>query len=75
LGNLRERPLSEIYREDPVLREIRGTQFQGRCGRCEYADLCGGSRARAYAASGDPLGEDPACIHQPLAEPSLPLPA
>ena len=39
--------------------------FAGRCGRCEYADLCGGSRARAYAATGDPLGEDPACTHQP----------
>jgi radical SAM protein len=65
LGNVRSQPLSAIYREDPLLRAIRGARFGGRCGRCEYADLCGGSRARAYAASGDPLGEDPACAYQP----------
>ena len=67
LGNLRERPLSEIYRDNEVLREIRGTAFEGRCGRCEYADLCGGSRARAFAVDGNPLGEDPACIYEPVA--------
>jgi len=62
---MRERPLSAIYRDNQLLRQIRAAQFSGRCGRCEYADLCGGSRARAYAASGDPLGEDPACPFQP----------
>jgi radical SAM protein len=75
LGNLRERPLSEIYRDNEVLREIRGTAFEGRCGRCEYADLCGGSRARAFAVDGNPLGEDPACVYEPvagLAEASVP---
>lgn len=61
LGNVRTRSVSDIYRSDPVLRRIRAADFTGRCGLCEYADLCGGSRARAYAASGDPLGEDPAC--------------
>ena len=40
-------------------------EFGGRCGVCEYADLCGGSRARAYAATGDPLAEDPACPYVP----------
>lgn len=68
LGNLRERPLSEIYRDNEVLREIRGTAFEGRCGRCEYADLCGGSRARAFAVDGNPLGEDPACVYEPVAD-------
>ena len=48
-----------------LLRKIRDAEFTGRCGRCEYADLCGGSRARAFAASGDPLGEDPACPYEP----------
>ena len=67
LGNLRDRPLNAIYRDDALLQQIRGTRFRGRCGRCEYADLCGGSRARAFAASGDPLGEDPACVFQPEA--------
>jgi radical SAM protein with 4Fe4S-binding SPASM domain len=65
LGNVREQPLSEIYRDTPLLRQIRAAEFSGRCGRCPYADLCGGSRARAYAASGDPLGEDPACPYLP----------
>ncbi len=65
LGNLRERPLSEIYRDDPLLRQIRAAEFSGRCGDCAYADLCGGSRARAFAATGDPLGEDPACMYLP----------
>ena len=65
LGNVRNRQLADIYRDDPLLVAIRGAKFTGRCGRCEYADLCGGSRARAYATSGDPLGEDPACPYQP----------
>jgi radical SAM protein len=68
LGNLRERPLREIYRDDPLLRRIRAAEFSGRCGSCPYADLCGGSRARAFAASGDPLGEDPACSFVPAVE-------
>ncbi len=61
LGNIRTSSLSEIYRGDPLLRAIRAARFTGRCGGCEYADLCGGSRARAYAATGDPLADDPAC--------------
>jgi radical SAM protein with 4Fe4S-binding SPASM domain len=72
LGNMRDQPLVEIYRDNPLLRSIRAARFTGRCGRCEYADLCGGSRARAYAASGDPLGEDPACPYQPAPQPGRP---
>lgn len=65
LGNIRDRPLRTIYRHSPLLVSIRTGQFTGRCGRCQYTDLCGGSRARAYASSGDPLSEDPACPYQP----------
>ncbi len=65
LGNVRDQPLRTIYRDNPLLRSIRAAEFTGRCGRCEHADLCGGSRARAFAASGDPLAEDPACSYQP----------
>lgn len=65
VGNVRERSLVELYRASPLLRDIRAARFHGRCGACEYAELCGGSRARAYAASGDPLGEDPACAYVP----------
>ena len=63
LGNIRNRSLAAIYREDPLLLDIRAARFTGRCGSCEYADLCGGSRARAYAATGDPLADDPACVY------------
>lgn len=65
LGSVRDSPLAEIYRTNPTLLDIRSMRFTGRCGHCEYADLCGGSRARAYATSGDPLGEDEACAYQP----------
>ncbi|MFZ0322777.1 MAG: TIGR04053 family radical SAM/SPASM domain-containing protein [Actinomycetes bacterium] len=65
LGSVRDRPLADIYREHPTLRAIRAAQFSGKCGVCEFSDLCGGSRARAYAASGDPLGSDPACPYEP----------
>jgi AdoMet-dependent heme synthase len=65
LGSVRTRPLRELYLDDPLLKSIRAARFTGRCGRCEYADLCGGSRARAYAATGDPLGDDPACLYRP----------
>ena len=61
LGDIRERDLVSLYREHPLLKDIRAARFTGRCGECEYRDNCGGSRARAFALSSDPLGEDPAC--------------
>jgi len=63
LGSVRDKTVLDIYRDDPVLKAIRRAEFPGRCGHCEYADECGGSRARAYAATGDPLADDPACQH------------
>lgn len=65
LGNVRERDIVELYRSHPTLRAIRAATFAGRCGVCEFSDVCGGSRARAFATSGDALGEDPACAYQP----------
>jgi AdoMet-dependent heme synthase len=65
LGNVKKESVVDLYRNHPMLRAIRKGEFQGRCGRCEFSTLCGGSRSRAYAASGDPLGEDPACAYQP----------
>src|SRR5665213_718650 len=62
LGNVRNQSLVEIYRDHPVLRKIRDATFVGVCGACEHAQLCGGSRARSFASSGDPLGSDPGCI-------------
>ena len=65
LGNVRKESIVGLYRDSPLLEDIRAARFRGRCGACEYADLCGGSRARAFAASGDPLGEDPGCAYAP----------
>lgn len=65
LGNVRSDDVVRVYREHPLLRRLRGAELGGRCGRCPYRERCGGSRARAYAATGDPLGEDPACAYQP----------
>ncbi len=65
-GNVLEQGFTEIWRTSPVFRELRDLyKLQGRCGRCEFKELCGGCRCRAYAAFGDYLQEDPACTYQP----------
>jgi radical SAM protein len=65
-GNIRETPLAEIYRNAPIFKALRDTsQLEGKCGACEYKEICGGSRARAYALTGDPLAQEPCCIYQP----------
>src|SRR5690606_17676787 len=61
-GNVRTERVADVYRSSPLFRELRDTSLlRGRCGRCRYADLCGGSRARAYGVSGSYLDEDPLC--------------
>jgi radical SAM protein len=65
-GNIRETPLQEIYQHAPIFRALRDTaQLKGKCGACEYKEICGGSRARSYAVAGDPLAQEPCCIYQP----------
>ncbi len=65
-GNVRRRPLGEIYRDSPLLRALRNpAAWHGRCGRCEFGRVCGGSRSRAYAATQDPTGDDPLCAYMP----------
>ena len=65
-GSIRSQPFTEIYRSSPLLRSLRDPeQLQGRCGRCEYRSVCGGSRSHAFAVTGDPLAEDPTCAYQP----------
>lgn len=64
-GNVRMEPVASIYRESPLFRSLRDpAALTGRCGRCRFAELCGGSRARAYAATGSPLGDDPLCTFE-----------
>jgi radical SAM protein with 4Fe4S-binding SPASM domain len=64
LGNVRESSLIDVYRNHDLLHSIRAAQFEGACGCCEHADLCGGSRSRAFAMYGDPLASDPGCVQQ-----------
>lgn len=61
LGNVRRDRLIDIYKQDSLLRKIRESSFSGKCGTCKFREVCGGSRARAFSISGDPLGEDPLC--------------
>ncbi len=67
LGNVRRQGLMAIYQDHELLRTIRAGKFRGPCGECEAVDLCGGSRARAYASRGDPLASDPSCPYAPHA--------
>lgn len=65
-GNVLEQSFSEIWHTSPVLQQLRDPdRLKGRCGRCEFRELCGGCRCRAYAAHDDYLQEDPACTYQP----------
>ncbi|MFQ5701802.1 MAG: radical SAM protein [Acidobacteriota bacterium] len=63
---LRRRPFREIWETSPRFVELRArSRLGGRCGLCEYRDLCGGCRARALAVLRDPMDEDPSCTHKP----------
>ncbi|HEX7083812.1 MAG TPA: TIGR04053 family radical SAM/SPASM domain-containing protein [Gaiellaceae bacterium] len=65
-GNVRRDDLVDVYRNHPLFRSLRDPDLLGgRCGACAFRDRCGGSRARAYAATGDPLAEDPGCAYHP----------
>lgn len=73
-GNVRTDDLVAVYRDHPLFRDLRDpARLQGRCGACEFRDRCGGSRARAWAASGGPFAEDPGCAWQPAGRRTAPL--
>lgn len=66
VGNVRDRGFSELYTHAPLFEAFRDpSRLGGDCGACEYRALCGGCRARAYAATGDPLAEEPDCAYEP----------
>lgn len=66
MGNVRHDQLLDVYRNAPMFKALHNPNlFKGKCGRCEYRALCGGSRARAFAATGDPLASDPFCHYEP----------
>ena len=65
-GNVREQPLADIYRRSELFRELRDPdRLLGRCGHCEYRRICGGSRSRAFALTGNHLATDPWCGYEP----------
>ncbi|MCL5742791.1 MAG: TIGR04053 family radical SAM/SPASM domain-containing protein [Acidobacteria bacterium] len=65
-GNVLHASLVDVYRNSELFRSLRDTGKRGgKCGICEYQKICGGSRSRAYALSGDYLAEDPRCVYQP----------
>jgi radical SAM protein with 4Fe4S-binding SPASM domain len=64
-GNVRATPLERLYRAAPLFLRLRHGALGGKCGACEFRQLCGGSRARAYATTGDALAEDPLCAYVP----------
>jgi len=65
-GNVRQSSLAEIYQDSPLFQSLRRKQsLKGRCGQCEFNPVCGGSRSRAFALSGDALAEEPFCSYQP----------
>ena len=66
MGNVRHDQLVDVYRNAPMFQALHNPNlFKGKCGRCEYRALCGGSRARSFAATGDPLASDPFCHYEP----------
>ncbi|MDZ4798481.1 MAG: radical SAM/SPASM domain-containing protein, partial [Bryobacteraceae bacterium] len=65
-GNTRRDRVVDVYRNSPLFAALHDPkQLEGRCGVCEYQVLCGGSRARAYGATGNPLETDPLCEYEP----------
>jgi radical SAM protein with 4Fe4S-binding SPASM domain len=68
VGSVREMSLPQAYRDTQLFKNLRAPDLlKGRCGRCEFRDICGGSRSRAYGLTGDPFETDPWCSYEPLA--------
>ena len=67
-GDLLTQSFQEIWESSPVFTRLRSGKLGGPCGRCEYREVCGGCRARAYADSGDFMGPDDSCAYEPSGE-------
>ncbi|HUS18984.1 MAG TPA: TIGR04053 family radical SAM/SPASM domain-containing protein [Terriglobales bacterium] len=66
-GNVKRTALSWIYRNAPLFKDLRdSSKLKGKCKVCEFREVCGGSRARAYAVTGDAFAQEPCCVYQPL---------
>jgi radical SAM protein len=68
VGSVREMSLAHAYRETDLFKKLRAPDLlKGRCGRCEFREICGGSRSRAFGLTGDPFESDPWCSYEPVA--------
>ena len=68
-GNVRTESLASIYRDSDIFRRFRRPyELKGACGHCGFNTICGGSRSRAFALTGDPLASDPWCAYRPVEE-------
>jgi len=73
-GNVRRQTLAEIYQHSPLFVSLRDTsRLQGKCGVCEFRNVCGGSRARAFALTRDPFPEEPRCVYEPRVAAATPF--
>ncbi len=65
-GNVRKESLADLYRNSSLFVELRNTaNLEGKCGRCEFKEICGGSRARSHALTGNLFAEEPCCVYEP----------
>jgi radical SAM protein with 4Fe4S-binding SPASM domain len=65
-GDLKKQPFAEIWNDSKVFNDLRDTdKLEGKCGCCEFRNVCMGCRARAYAATGNYLDEEPFCVYEP----------
>ncbi|MBF0488515.1 MAG: radical SAM protein [Nitrospirae bacterium] len=68
IGNVKSEPIAAIWNNSINLVTLREGKYGGRCGRCEYTEVCGGCRARAFADKADFMDEDPLCTYEPKQE-------
>lgn len=72
-GNTQLEPFADIWRSSPVFEQLRNPgSLEGKCGDCRFEAICGGCRARAYAATGSFLAEEPFCTYRPDLDPARP---
>jgi len=67
-GDLREQSFADVWNEAPLFQALREKNLGGKCGQCEFKDVCGGCRARAFARTGDILGPDDSCAYEPTGD-------
>ena len=70
-GDLRESSFADVWNGSELFHDLRSHRLEGDCGACEYRDVCGGCRARAYAETGNHLASDPGCVYEPDGEQAL----